>query len=694
MVTLIVNGQEVELIKDSIKITKQVNDIAELSSRQTDFTDSFSLKKTPKNTRILQQLGQVGDISKIPYSKVPSKLLDNGMPLINDGWFNVKETEKEYKVNIYDGLIDLFKAIENKNFGDYVDLSEINHNKDLPTIIASFTNEDYRYIINDYGGKTHLATGNKINIDYLVPSVRVKYLWNKIFSTFGFNYLGDIFTTSDFDGLWLTYPKGISEDSITNTVLYAEIDGWNGFEYTITNIISGVLNEIVYVVPENGNYKVNLLGSGNISFVDWSSIYFLGTFPLLFQGYLNGTPISTGENIMTLFAGDEIYIDFFTDPQYYGVDQKSNASGLSVDSQYMKFEKYDSIISFTEELKQLQITDFFKDILWRFGLTIFQDIDNNYIFKTFDERLQSGVIDWSEKYQKRTSETYTPKTYAQKNNFVQNYNDKEDYYNDGYFSLTNQNLAEKKYLLKSKIFSPEKDFVTFYINALKEEVFTPTLLWEKEVSENDDIQKVKYKTLSGRFYLLRQDTIIETAILKSDVLDLEQSVESLPVARFNTTTFKDFVPKYYDNIQLLLNDFRMHKIKLAISTLDFVNLNFDKLYYFEQEQNYYILNKLSYESGKVSDAEFYRVKYTEIPIVYTSFITNVDTNCVYFTLDINYNEPALTIRISIDNGITWINNTSGTTSPKCDFLFNVPTLIQLQNPFTLEIISNVYVYTI
>jgi len=175
---------------------------------------------------------------------------------------------------------------------------------------------------------------------------------------------------------------------------------------------------------------------------------------------------------------------------------------------------------------------------------------------------------------------------------------------------------------------------------------------------------------------------------------LEKSVASLPVARFNTTTFKDFVPKYYDNIQLLLNDFRMHKIKLAISTLDFVNLNFDKLYYFEQEQNYYILNKLSYESGKVSDAEFYRVKYTEIPIVYTSFITNVDTNCVYFTLDINYNEPALTIRISIDNGITWINNTSGTTSPNCDFLFNVPTLIQLQNPFTLEIISNVYVYTI
>jgi len=116
----------------------------------------------------------------------------------------------------------LFKAIENKNFGDDVDLSEINHEKNLTTVIDSFTNENYRYIINDYGGKTHLPS-DKINVDYLVPSVRVKYLWDKIFSTFGFNYIGNVFDTFDFDQLWLTYPKGISQDTEVVFETYAEL---------------------------------------------------------------------------------------------------------------------------------------------------------------------------------------------------------------------------------------------------------------------------------------------------------------------------------------------------------------------------------------------------------------------------------------------------------------------------------------
>jgi hypothetical protein len=55
----------------------------------------------------------------------------------------------------------------------------------------------------------------------------------------------------------------------------------------------------------------------------------------------------------------------------------------------------------------------------------------------------------------------------------------------------------------------------------------------------------------------------------------------------------------------------MHKIKLAINKFDFINLDFDKIYYFKQEQGYYILNKLTFENGKISDAEFFRIKYTE-----------------------------------------------------------------------------------
>lgn len=655
MLEIIVNNQSIEVPDETIKYTKQVNDIAELSSRQTNFTDAFSLPKTDVNVQIMQSLGTAGDVSQIPYQKINAQLLDNGMHLIKDGWLEVKETAKEYKLNIRDGLIDLFKAVENKNFGDNVDLSEINHDKNLTTVINSFTNQDYRYIINDYGGKTHLASGTKINIDYLVPSVRLKYLWNKIFTTFGFSYIGNFFNTNDFDGLWLTYPKGI-EQVIPLTDVYSSDNLEQGIE--ITNPLTAVINTGIFIYnngtftcTQNGVFEITASGVFTVNGEDIYTNQYYGInyyFEFLINGGLIQTftqtePIIIVENLV---IGDVIQLIMVVPFNYnYNIVSYNIVSG-GWNNLFIK--KYNTLISFSEELKQLSITDFLKDILWRFGLTIFQDTDYNYIFKTFDERLQSGIVDWSDKYVERISETYTPKSYGQRNYFKQEYNDKEDNFNNGYFDITNQNLQSSKDILKSKIYSHEKDFLSFYINATTNETFFETPLWEKEISENNGVQEIKYKNLSSRFYLLRSETISQTAILRSDVLAAEQTVTSLPVARFNTTTFKDFVPKYYNNIKLLLNDFRMHKIRVALNTIDFINLDFDKIYYFEQEQNYYILNKLPFEKGKISVAEFYRIKYSESPLFGLNlYITNYSiAGGIEFTELIPYTEFQISIEIT------------------------------------------------
>lgn len=618
MLEIAINGKILEIPPQTITYNVQANDIADLESRQCNYTNGFSIPKTLPNTRYFEDLGLVGDISTIPYTKVNADLIDNGVHIIRNGWLEVQETTNEYKINIRDGIIDLFKAIGNKSFGDNIDLSEINHNKDLTTVINSFTNENYRYIINDYGGLTHLDTQQKINIDYLVPSARVKYLWNKIFTTFGFEYEGNVFNTSDFDGLWLTYPKGIPLENIEITDLYAEFldyywENASQQTYPNINIIQGSqINSYAYVVPISGTYKIKYAGEFNAQFLDWSNT--IASSATYFQGlYVNGVLINSNQSASETFVnvqlnvGDVITIDIYSKIPN---NQDQSLAGFS-ESKYFKVEKYQNAISFSDELKQLTITEFMKEILWRFNLTIFQDINGKYIFKTFDERLQSGVIDWSKKYKERTSETYTPKDYGQTNYFRQNYNDKEGNFNDGYFTINNQNLSEKKTILSSKFYSHDKDLTALKINTTDIENIYVTPLWEKEVSENTGVQDLKYKDLNSRFYLLRTETISKTAILASDALTLQQTVNSLPVARFYMTTFKDFVPKYYSNIQTLLNDFRFHKMKIDISNVDVHNLDLDKIYYFEQEQNYYFINKVSYTNGKISNAEFYRVKYTE-----------------------------------------------------------------------------------
>jgi len=674
MLKILLNNEYLEIAQETIKYTKQCNDISDLSSRETNYTDSFSIPKTPNNIQIFEGLGLNNDVSQIPYLKNTAQILDNGMPLVKNGWLDVKETTSEFKINIYDGIIDLFKAIENKTFGEDVDLSEINHEKDLPTIVASFTNEDYRYIINDFGGKTHLS-GGEINVDFLVPSVRVKYLWDKIFTTFGFNYVGNIFNSSDFEGLWLSYPKGVESPVLTLYCEFLDFDYGQGILYnlarpnnlpfnTVNFFFGNVMQSNKYVIPETGYYKMLFKG------IEEFSQGFSGNFFRPISLRVNGVTILNNQSfneisiILPLNIGDVVDTANLT--------RRRSGTRAVRDFRELKIYKFTNTdVSFTDEFKQLRITDFFKEIINRFALTIFINKDGNYIFKTFDERLQSGVVDWSEKYHSRFSETYTVKSYAQQNIFKQEYQDERNDYNDGFFSISNIKLLDTKIIINSKIFSAEKDLISFNINNLSSELVTPTLLWDKDPVEGGGIN---YKPLNKRFYFLRNKTINKNAVLKSEIIGASQSVTSLPIANFNITSFKDFVPKYYGNIEFLLNEFRMHKIKLALNSIDFINLDFDKIYYFLQEQNYYILNKITFEGGKLSNAEFYRIRYTEVDLC-SNFIANDDSITIslgdektinilsndvypYGTLSVNIITPPTngTAVVNEDNTITYTHD--------------------------------------
>ena len=631
MLVLVVNGNELEIPDESIKYTIQNNNISDLESRQCNYTNSFSIPKTRVNVHYFNELGLVGDVSRLPYEKVNASILENGVNIITDGWLEIKETSNEYKLNIRDGSIDLFKAIENKTFAD-IDLSEIDHVKNIPTIISSFNNPIYKYIINDYGGKTHTQNGTKINTDYLVPSVNVKYLWDKIFETYGFNYIAEILSHPDFTELWMTYPKGANVPEFEN---YAEFLDFNyvfpsslvlprpnNLPFNTVDINFGSqMQSNKYIVPENGRYRIFFSG------IEVFQQDFGSNFNREISLRVNGATILNRQSY------DETFIDY--DLNAGDIVDTANLTrrrqGTRPINDFRRFRIFKIInvdISFSEQFKDLKLTDFFKEILNVFSLTIFIDKDNNYIFKTFNERLQSGVLDWSDKYLNRTSETYTPKNYGQFNYFKHKYNIDNSDYNNGKLTIANVNLKDRHDVLNSFLYSHEQFFTGFRINATHNEAVHPTLLWQREVNENNDNQEVKYKELSNRFHFIRYETINKEAVLRSEILLNEQSITSLPVARFSMTTYKDFTPKYYNNIKILLDDFRLHKIRLNLDCIDINTLDLDKVYYFEQEQQYYILNRLTYENGKISAGEFYRIKYTEADLC-ANFEVNDDFVNIY-----------------------------------------------------------------
>jgi hypothetical protein len=111
-------------------------------------------------------------------------------------------------------MVILIYIKENTTLGD-LNLTGLTHTKDVATVVNTFTATTlpYKYILADYNGQaTYTSTSGgtsatTINVDYLVPSVKVSYLWDNLFSTYGFTYSGSIFSSPDFTNLYLTYPK-------------------------------------------------------------------------------------------------------------------------------------------------------------------------------------------------------------------------------------------------------------------------------------------------------------------------------------------------------------------------------------------------------------------------------------------------------------------------------------------------------
>lgn len=633
MVELIVNDTKIELSKDtSIKYTKQISDIFDIANVACSFTNSFEFEKSPKNTQAMQQMGIIGDNSNVPYQKNNAELKVDGFDLISQGWYNPAPTEEKYKGSIIDGMIDFFKAIENKTMGSDLDLSNFNHEKVLYTVIASFTNEYYQYIIADYGGKNLIA--GKINIDHLAPSFSVKKLWELIFTTFGFNC--DYTNLSYLDGLYITYPKDASEGQVDELVAtltknpYTSRDRYyaNTFAYPKAHyfwdanvITEGYLkpDNWKYVIPEKTVYRFDLTIAMYCYFRRVN--YYSRQIDVAVAIYKNGIVIgkiqsmfaesdTTGEERNTSFnlaceAGDVIELSIYV-PQYLWFRGKKFYA-LEWKHQMTDFKIYKTDLGTTileNELKDFSIKDFIKEIVWRTGLTPILNKETNIVnFIPLDDRINfSNAQDFSHCYVARKSETYQ-NDYAQKNIFKLKHNVDTDTDGDGYLYVPNVNLPDEKTLAQSKIYAPDKKIVTsfgsFSTNQYK--------IWETETKENAGVIEVTYKGLSGRFYFIRKQDISGSFILTSEILTGEQAVSNLPIAINTDTVFEEAIYKNYSEYQEIFTNFRIHNIDLAMTINDFMVADLTRPFYFKQENAYYICNRLTFEDGKKTNGEFIKI---------------------------------------------------------------------------------------
>ena len=696
---LYINGQRADLLPgDGIAQTKQVNDLNSLDNRQTSYTNKFNLPKTAANTRIMEFLTLTGNNSAIPYQKNACSLYsDTGECFVYNGWAVITDGGDTYEVVVYDGIIDLYKAIENTALSA-LDLSALNHDKSIAAIISSWDTSlqlPYRYILADYNGSTGATNASppQVNIDYLVPSVNVAWLWNRLFEHFGMGYEGSVFATEAFTNLWMTYPKGISTADGDQEVL--NIDSY------LFNNTNGVRYHGYYFnTAETETFDANTLqGTPNVHI----KVKQAATYRIEIEGTLNATyspRVLLGKNC-------ESYPDPFAAPYIYDF-------GLAIDGEAFAFSQEvtlnagDSLcvmlrqrdrdrsfrfdgdcsaairliklnpnnFSFTTAFTDFAMRDFLQEVLQRFGLTMYkQKYTGHYKFLTLQEQLdQEGALNWSDKFISKTSENYIYGSYAQRNWFRYAYNDKESSYNDGYLEVPNVNLPDSKDILKSKIYSPERQ-ATQYLG-LQANVYK---LWDKEAVENPEPGDgtVNYKALDKRYYFLRAQprpgaiTLVSGSHAQTAVSSFTENYYKLP--------FVDILQEYYLPIAQLLQKAQLVMADFWLQDTDVINFDFSKLYYIEQLSGYFIMNKINnYLPGRATKCELVRVQYALAPQNREQLFISSATGTglavqVYYTAtkDAGY----IAIEYST-NGIAWTGITAASMATGANHYMveaNVPT---------------------
>lgn len=625
-----INDFRVDLYEgQKIGYTKQVNSLSNLASRQTNFSKTFKVPATPKNVKNFKGLGITGSTSNMPYQKNTARLFVGNLCIVTKGWVVYRGKQgKDFNINIYDGNIDFFKQLDNVKFED-IDIPELSHTKDVAEIKDNWENDNdyYKYLLADFNGKTHYEENGTtyINTDYLIPSVKTEFLWERIFQTFGFTFAGTIFSTQDYQDLFLTFPKGVISGatgekylSISSTsqdfpypdnpgtwpLIHPEDYQMDRIEQT-HEVNAGQLipnpnnaNYLYWEVPENSHYQIDVTGMLTVSIpgIGGAWVYLGIDQHNVNQGDLSPDPnnqnfyllataengddadliFPNGESFVTLYLQEGQTVGLFY--EWFRILGGRDYSGANFELNISRIDQ--TSIDQTEFFKGLTPKDFYREIMWRFGLTPYPSKDADHLdFLTYDERINGEVEDWSGYFVEKKSEEYKYGEYAQRNYFRLKYNEEEEDFNDGYFLIENENLDESKDVIKSKTYSPNQFPVPFLIGTGNQDV--PVLeLWEKEVKQEDGETVIEYKARDARFSFVKERVSNANVNIGSEQLGETDTANKVRIVENANYSYQKIKEDYYRPIETLFNK------SLAIKAI--FNLNIFKFDSFDLKPRIYV----------------------------------------------------------------------------------------------------------
>lgn len=609
--TLKVDGKLLDMGTNSLSRKIAVSKVGDITSKKSNYSNQFKLKRTSRNTEILGFVGVAGNTSNLPYKLTKASYSVDTIPVVVDGFLSIERVDKDYfYVRLKDGIIDISSRLKGLRLSD-LPLSDLDHYLNSGTFTNSFSNTSgYIYGYADFGADTGVS-----KIEYMKPSFFVSTIWSKIFSSIGVSFQGNFFNidpeyakevitpftgVEPVDDLGDVIDKGEVQ---SNEINVSESD--NNYieredEFTLTG---SNLTDFSIV---DGNLVSNFDGRLQLEIdVDYRN----NDCYLYLRGFVNGQSrlsynlpidntgnetvevnieINSGDVISFSLLGQSIFNDddggngFQLHTLNYEADIEANVRSVEGGM----FVKASDIIG---DMKQ---TDFIRDVMNRHGLFMTPVTGNNnaYRFTKIDRVLRDRdtANDWTEKLQiSSISEKHKPP--LSKSNLFQFTYEKDvvDFYRDGSLLVDNENISDEQSLYKSPFTIPLKSNLDF--NSAE--------LYSIPLYEDDDGQQVVRESDTKLMSLEYLDT---TAIIRF-FDDTNTTFSGLfPILNIEGLDMQKYIENNYKQYSVLVNKYKQVTADVLLTPIDIYNLRFDRLKYFKQLGRYFFLDEVTNKAGKMS----------------------------------------------------------------------------------------------
>ncbi len=606
--------------------TLKSNDIGDLKTRNSNYTNQFKVPFTENNDRIYENAKNHQSDTLVPYQKQNAKVTQDGIDIIGNGIHVLKRSYNGYEMYILSGSAQFFDVIQGKLMSD-LDTSSLDDVFDP----ESFRNTTSGVIapVMDYGN--YNGSTNDIHKNTYLPSFYYFTLIDLIFTQAGYGKSGSIFSNTKYLKRIVPYSRkefSYPSDFINSRNVVAS--------RTTSQVMGSVSSPVTLIFPtvsksDDFGYFNSVTGiyTPTQSGASTNDILFYTRITLVVDITVTGGNVNVYSDDTSAFGDLCVFLqdkgtgtysrstDFAdgTIANPFGARQGGfikieigqfnlTPASVTVNSASLIIEcigKPGTYLYYNNFMPEISQKDFIKDFLITYGQLIKEENGVIYL-KGIDEIIndRSNAKDWT---LKRASDlkdddiTFLPDNYAQNNYFEYSIKTEEGISSEfakGAIEISNLNLEESKTIYKSPFNASDTKQVggVFMLSIPIFDTSTTITIFDNEPGLRFALVRDKYSYEPNVIYSSGQSSY--------KVAYFEDPLQS------DTMAFSQFLTSHYFYFTLALQ--KAKKIKRIynlsasdIATMDFFLPIFD-------EDSYYLIDTVGpFVSGKVTEVTLLKI---------------------------------------------------------------------------------------